>query len=237
MFIDIVVRLFYCSGISLTFDSQQFNNMASPLISFFGFIGLIITVSITLNQFKLQQSASYFDYYRTLTNKILEEKKFQHSTIELLDFVMYADSKYAELKKDATYLIDLNLYKAGHNVTSTGKSYDRILGEVRLFRTQLSLLLKRYEQLLTEIKEHKNLSISHKDLLLKELFSNQILPYIFGLRYLDSSIDLTEVKDNLFIAFASYAKELWPFFDSNFYDLRKLVEKDSLFSKYLNYQL
>lgn len=230
--VDILLRYFYCNDINLNFDSQEFNNIASPLISFFGFIGLIITVKITLNQFKLQQSSSYFDYYRGIVNKILQENNGSNNTVELLNFVFYSEDKYDKLKKYPSYLRDLESYKKGEIVTSNGKDYKNILDSVRLFRTELEILLKRYELLIVEIRDHEELSISHKDLLFKELFTNQITDYTVGLELLDQ--ELREVKENLFIAFAHHSKDMLPFYDSSFYELKDLVEKDIWLKKYLN---
>lgn len=167
--VDILVRMFYCQGINLFFNSQEFNNITLPIISFFGFVGLIITVAIALNQFKHQQSYSYFDYYRESINKFLIKNNDQRfDTIELLKFAFYTSDKYDELKNFQEYLYDLKSFKKGDNISSNGKDYDRILGNVRYFRTKLAILLKRYELLLDEILSHKYLSETHKDLLLKE---------------------------------------------------------------------
>ena len=235
--LDILVRIFYCRGVNLSFSSQEFSNIASPFISFFGFIGLIITVRITSNQFKLQQSASYFDYYRQTINKILQEKRDGDetmSTIELLKFVLYCNEKYEVLKKFPEYLPDLVRFKNGEDVSSSGKNYDIILGNVRLFRTKLSLLLKRYEILMYEIRDHKQLDNSHKELLLRELFMNQITEYTTGLAIIDLQPDLIEMKENLFIAFINYSKEILPFFNSDLYALNNIIKADDRFNKYLD---
>ena len=235
--IDVCLRMFYCGGFYMAFNSQEFNNIASPLISFFGFIGLIITAKIALNQFKLQQSVSYFDYYKTLINKILQDNTQGISTIELLDFVSYSDTKYSDLKRYPSYIIDLEKFKKGDNVTSNGKEYDQILAQIRLFRIKLMILLKRYELLLIEIRDHKQLEISHKDLLFRELFANQILNYFYGLKMVETEIELIDVKQNLYIAFMNHSKEQLPFYDASFYELKLLIEKDINLQKYLNIQI
>jgi len=231
--IDILVRIYYCRGIYLVFNSQEFNNLATPLISFFGFIGLIITARIALNQFKLQLSVNYFEYYQNVTIKILTENTFSISTLELLDFVSYVHGRHIDLLKFPSYWDDLKRFKSGENIYSAGRDYDLILGQVRLFRTKLGLLLKRYELLIVEIKNHKYLDNSHKDILFIELFDNQILNYIFGLQYIESDKELMEIVENLYIAFMPYSKEMLPFFDDTFYDLRKLVTENVEFKKYL----
>jgi hypothetical protein len=232
--LDIFIRIYYCKGIYLTFNSQDFSNLATPIISFFGFIGLIITGKIALNQFRLQLSVNYFDYYRNMTNRILTENTFSISTLELLDFVSYVHEKHIELMKFPLYKQDLQRFKDGEIVYSTGKDYDVILGQVRLFRTKLGLLLKRYELLLVEMRDHKYLDNAHKDILLKELFDHQILNYLFGLQFIESDQELKGIIEDLYIGFMPYAKEMWPFFDSTFYDLRNLVNNDPFLKKYLN---
>lgn len=230
--IDILIRMFYCQGISLHFNSQEFNNIASPVISFFGFVGLIITVIIALNQLKLQQSSSYFDYYRSSVNKFFDEKNDeQFNTIELLQFVFYTSDKYEELKKIPEYLSDLKKFKQGDNITSNDKGYDNILGNVRYFSAKLAILLKRYELLINEILDHKYLSETHKDLLLKEFFENQITKYTVGIEFAD--IELREVKENLYIAFTNHHQDVLPFYNNDLYKLKELVEADVRLKKYL----
>ncbi len=231
---DIFLRMFYYSDLSLKFDSQEFNNIGSPIISFFGFIGLILTVKIALNQFRLQHSIGYFDYYRTLVNKILQENNENSSTIDLLQFILYVDDIYDDLKKNPSYLIDLTRFKRGEVVNSDGKDYDSILGKLRLFRIKLSILLKRYELLILEIKNHNELSVSHKDLLFKELFSNQITDYTVQLEMLDDQSELRDLKENLFIAFVNHSKEKLPFFNENIYALKKMLVGDPFYAKYLS---
>jgi len=228
----ILVRMFYCQGINLFFNSQEFNNIASPIISFFGFVGLIITIVIALNQFKHKQSSSYFDYYKGYINKFLIEKDDrQLDTIELLKFAFYTSEKYDELKKFPEYLSNLKTFKQGDNTSSNGKDYDGILANVRYFRAKLAILLKRYEFLLDEILSHKHLSQTHKDLLLKEFFENQISEYTVGLQFAEN--ELSEVKENLYIAFANYSEDKLPFYNTDLYELKNKVEADVRLKKYL----
>jgi len=91
---DILVRIFYCSSAHLKFNSQEFNNITSPIVSSLGFIGVIITISLTLNQFKHQQGTNYFNYYRDYIHNIANEnsndKESGHfSTANLLDFPFF----------------------------------------------------------------------------------------------------------------------------------------------------
>ncbi len=232
--IDILTRTIYCKNIHLSFDSQEFNNIASPIISFFGFIGLIVTVLITINQFKLQLSSNYFDYYRNSVNKILQEENSSSNTIQLLNFPLYTYEKYNELKKFPSYLDDFRKYLNGEKVSSNNKDYDILLGTIRLFRTNLAILLKRYELLIIEIRDHREISLSHKDLLFKELFANQIIEYISGLEFLESDQELKEVKNNLFVAFINNQKDRLLFYNSDIFILKNLIEKDDRLKKYLN---
>jgi len=234
LILDVAIRIYYTSGIYLKFNSQEFNNIASPVISFLGFVGLIITVTIAIRQLNLQQSSGYFDYYRNAINKMLQENDKSSNTLELLDFVNFTDDIYYKLKKDPNYTSDAMKFKAGEIVNSNGKSYDNELGKLRLFRTKLGILLKRYELLILEIKKHDNLSSSHKDLLYKELFVNQITNYTVQLQLIEEFEDVREMKENLFIGFENRYREQLPFYDKSFYDLHVIVLADPIFKKYLN---
>ncbi len=70
---DIIIRTLYCTNIHLSFNSQEFNNILSPIISFFGFVAVIVTILLTLKQIKHQQGSNYFNYYKDQINKIASE--------------------------------------------------------------------------------------------------------------------------------------------------------------------
>ncbi len=232
--VDIFVRIFYCLQINLKFDSTEFNNIASPIISFFGFIGVIVTIILGFDQFRHLQSSNYFDYYRSAINNFLtEENNDNLSTIELLDFTLYCDDKYDELKIFSEYFTDLKNFKKGIKVSSKGKKYDKILGNVRYFRTKLHILLRRYSLMIDEISQHKQLNKTHKELLLKEFFENQITEYTTQLLLADR-IELKEVKENFYIAFSNFNKEDLAFYDSELYELKNKIEENDNLKIYLN---
>ncbi|PKQ45540.1 hypothetical protein CSW08_07500 [Confluentibacter flavum] len=228
------MRIFYCQQINLKFDSIEFNNIASPIISFFGFIGIIVTIILGFDQFRHLQSSNYFDYYRSAINNFLTEENDDNlSTIHLLDFTLYCDDKYDELKKFPEYFTDLNDFKKGIKVSSKGKKYDEILGNVRYFRTKLHILLKRYSLMIDEISQHKQLNKTHKELLLKEFFENQITEYTTQLLLADR-IELKDVKENFYIAFSNVIKEDLAFYDSDLYELKNKIEENDDLKIYLN---
>lgn len=231
--IDILIRIFYASNLYLKFDPQVFNYIATPIISLLGFIGLIITILISINQVNLQISNNYFNYYRDYLNKILIEKKehLEFTTSQILNFPFYIDDKYSELKKHPAYFTDLAQFRLGASINSKDKDYDLILGNVRLFRVHLGILLNQYKSIIHEINMHKSINQFHKDVLFKELFDTQISQYTIGLWLVES--EMKEQKDNLYIAFSELHRDNLPFFDKDIYELKEIIEKDKDLKKYL----
>ena len=227
---DILTRLFYCSYIYLKFDSQEFNNILSPIISFLGFIGVIITILLTLKQFKHQQGSNYFNYYRDHINMIANENPIKDntvltSTVELLDFPIYLWNKFEDLKKYPEYFEDLEKFIKGEIVNSENKGYDAILGTVRLYSASLNILIKRYISLIIEIDNHENLDPSQKGLLLKDLFDSQVEKYYNSCWLIEFDPELKEVKDNLYCAFAPVLKDKLLVYNHDFYKLKRMIDK------------
>lgn len=230
---DISIRVFYCGSAHLSFNSQEFNNIASPIISLLGFIGVIVTILLTLNQLRQQQSSDYFKYYKEFIDNIATENptkknNIQFSTFELLQFYLFVMDKYSLLKENKEYLKDLSLYKAGKSVRSEGKSYDIILGNIRLFHASLLILLRRYYMLINEIDRHKFLDKNHKEILFKHLYESQLGDYTSGVWLLGFEDELKEIKENLFTGFIPdlKQKDKLKFFNPEFYELFHLVEKN-----------
>lgn len=227
---DILIRWFYNSNAALSFNSQEFNNIASPVISFIGFIGVIITILLTLNQLKQQQATNYFNYYREYIDEIAnwspKENSGAFSTIELLQFPFYSGEKYEILKSNPEYMTDLQKFKTNLSVTNDGKSYDSILGNIRLFKASLIILLRKYYSLINEIQNHKVLDKTHKEILFKDLYETQLGDYTSGCWLISIDSDLIKMKENLYIAFSQSMKDKVMFYDSDFYELLELVEKN-----------
>ncbi|WP_276502593.1 hypothetical protein [Terrimonas pollutisoli] len=229
--VDIVIRILYCTNIHLSFNSQEFNNILSPIISFFGFVGVIVTILLTFKQNKHQQGSNYFNYYKEQINKLAGETPTKDngtafSTYDLLSFPIYVSNKYDDLKKDQDWLADLAKFKAGNSVKSEGKPYDNlILGNVRLFHTSLILLLKRYKSFINEIDDHDVLDKNQKQLLLKELFDTQVEKYYNGCWLVGYEEELKIIKDNLYFAFVPNMSADLLFFDNHFYDLKNFIDK------------
>lgn len=222
--------MFYCSSVHLSFNSQEFNNICSPIISLLGFFGVIITISLALKQFKHQQGSNYFNYYRDYINNIANENPITNdnlvfSTSELLQFPIYSWDKFDELKKYPEYFHDLEKFRSGETVNSENKPYDKILINVRLFSGRLDILLKRYISLIIEIDTHKTLDNSQKSLLLKGLFDSQVEKYYNGCWLMETDNELKEIKDSFYNAFASVMKDQLLVFNSNFYKLKVLIDK------------
>lgn len=228
--------MFYCVSTHLIFNSGEFNNIASPIISFLGFIGVIFSILLTLNQLKQQQSTSYFNYYKDLIDKIANENPqnnsdLSFSTSELLKFNHFAIDEYEKIENNTEYIHDLQTFRAGVSVRSEGKSYDSILGHVRFFRACLIILLRRYYSLIREIQNHKFLDNAHKDILFNHLYESQIGEYTSGCWLIDFEDDLKKMKENLYTGFVPKMKDELKFFNSDFYELFELIKKNPVLEK------
>lgn len=227
--IDITIRTLYCTNIHLKFNSQEFNNILSPIISLLGFGAVIITILLTLKQVRHQQGSNYFNYYKEQINKMATEGSTNKdgigfSTSELLNFPIYVSNKFDDLKKYPDYFIDLEMFLSGIPVRSDAKPYDTVLGNVRLFMASLSILLKRYKSFIKEIDNHEFLDDTQKKLLLKELFDTQLEKYYNGCWLIDFDNELKEIKEQLYWAFVPNIKTDFKFFDSKFYDLKNFID-------------
>lgn len=226
--LDILLRTFYFSGLYLKFDSQEFNNISTPIISLFGFVAVVITILLTLKQIRHQQGSNYLSYFKDQINKLASatpdsKDDTGFSTMELLNYPMFVSDKYDILKGFPSYFSDLEKFKAGISVTSDGKDYDRVLGHIRYFSASLGILLRQYKSLFNEIDNHKILDPSQKQLLLKELMDSQVEKYYTGCWIVDTYEEFPEIKENLYWAFATNMKTDLKFFNSKFYELRDFI--------------
>ena len=153
-----------------------------------------------------------------------EKNGIAFSTVELLDFPIYVSNKYDDLTKFPEYFTDLDNHKAGVTIKSHGKTYDPILGNIRLFSASLNILLKRYRSFINEIDNHEQLDKIQKQLLLKELFDTQVEKYYNGCWLIDFDSELKEVKEKLYWAFVPNMKADFKFFDSKFYELKNFID-------------
>lgn len=228
--VDIFIRLFYCSNVHLSFNSQEFNNVASPIISLLGFVGVIVTILLTLRQMKHQQGSNFLNYYREHINKIANatpqgNPNVMIATSELLQFPFYAWSKFDDLKKFPEYFHDLEALQGGIKVNSSGKPYDTILGNVRLFNAALLIQTRSYLSLIKEIEGHDVLDNSQKQLLLKDLFDSQVEKYYNACWLVENDPELQVVKSQLYTAFTTIStKERLLFFNEAIYELKRFID-------------
>jgi len=61
--------------------------------------------------------------------------------------------------------------------------------------------------------------------LLKDLFDSQVEKYYNGCWLIDFDADLKEAKENLYIAFAPVMKDKLLFYNSDFYKLKRMIDK------------
>ncbi|MDP4284283.1 MAG: hypothetical protein Q8891_07650 [Bacteroidota bacterium] len=215
----------------MKFDSQEFNNISTPIISFFGFVAVVITIALTIKQIKSQQGNNFLIYYRETFQKIAAEtienkQSIGFSTYELLNFVIYYRSAFLDLKKFPQFVSDLNDFKRGINSSSSGKTYDNILGNARFFMASLDILLKRYKSLLGEIMQHTILDATQKELLIKDLFDSQGYKYYYGITVLESDSELKEMVSDFYIDFGIYEREKLKVFNNQFFQLRNIIQNN-----------
>jgi hypothetical protein len=207
-----------------------FNNISSPVISLLGFIGVIVTILLTVRQMKHQQGSNFLSYYREHINKLANATPQNNSNVviatsELLQFPIYTWSKFEDLKLFPAYLEDLKAFQDGVKVNSSGKPYDAILGNVRLFHTALLIQSRNYISLIKEIESHNVLDSSQKQLLLKDLFDSQVEKYYNACWLVDNDPELQIVKSDLYMAFTTISsKEQLRFFNNKIYELKRFID-------------
>jgi hypothetical protein len=239
--VDITVRVLYCTNINLEFNSQEFNNILSPIISFFGFIAVVISILLTLRQIKNQQGTNYFNYYKEQINKLALENRSNNSTAifstkELLDFPMYVSNRYNDLEMIPEYFTDLQKSQLGLSVRSEGKLYDKILGNLRAYRMALGILLDKYKLLIDEIESQTLLDDTQKKLLVKELFESQVEHFYSNCWVVENDGELKEIKSKLYLAFVPNSKLNPTFFDRDFYRLCSYIDSRPDLRKLVGYQ-
>ena len=180
LMIDVFIHLRYHSDKILQFDSNEFNNILNPIISFLGFLCIIITIIVALNQLKFNNSESY---YKGLSETIFEifnrtPKENFYPNIKVFDFLMTIKSRIDEVLEDEQYKYDLANFLAGKTVSSKDKQYDAILGELRFFKIQALMVYKETLNLIKEIETHPKLTQIHKDLLLQKLIGGPCSEYL-----------------------------------------------------------
>jgi hypothetical protein len=177
---DVFVHLRYQSEKVLQFDSNEFNNILTPIISFLGFLCIIITIIVALNQLYFNNSETY---YKGISEVIFEifnraPKENFYPNIQVFDFLMTIRSRVDEVLKDEQYKYDLQNFLSGKAVSSKGRQYDDILGELRFFKIQALMLYKETLNLIKEIETHPKLTEIHKDLLLQKLIGGPCSEYL-----------------------------------------------------------
>ncbi len=232
--IDIFIRLRYCTNVILQFNSSEFNNILTPIISFFEFVALIIAILITLGQKKSTESEYYFKDYQTKIN-IIERGKDSTGTWtnnDLLDFIKPIQSDVDSILKTSEYLSDLSSYRNGLNISSDKKSYDRTLSVIRLFQLEARMLYKSILYLIKEIEQHRFLTQTHKDLLLNNIVDRLISNYLSECHLIKEKV--INWEDDFYIGFVGNISDKYnlKMFDKGFYELYDYVLNSQLVRYY-----
>lgn len=232
--VDILIRLFYCSGLRLDFDSTKFNNISTPIISFFGFIGLIITIIILANQYKSVKSEQYYKHYKEQIELIYKDKFSDnfYDNIRLIDFLNFVDNEFHKLKNNKDYTNDVERFIEGNYINGENKSYSSDLSLIRAFNAQALILYKMVMNLIKEIELHKQLTNHHKNLLLDNIINNIIIKYLTGCSILKSN--LKNIIDEFYIGFirTNNQLEFSKFFNQLFFDLYDYIMHKPELNKY-----
>lgn len=231
---DIFIRLRYCTNVILQFNSSEFNNILTPIISFFGFVALILTILIALGQKKSTESEYYFKDYQTKINIIEREKDSTGtwSNHDFLDFIKPIQSDVDSILKNSEYLSDLDSFRKGLNISSDNKSYDRSLSVIRLFQLEARMLYKSILYLIKEIEQHRFLTKTHKDLLLNSIVDRLISSYLSGCHLIKDKV--IKWEDDFYIGFYGNISENYnlKMFDRGFYELYDYVMDGRLVKYY-----
>jgi hypothetical protein len=170
--VDILIRTYYCQGVYLKFDSNEFNNIASPIISLLGFIGVIVTIVISMEQFKSSISEKYLiqlnEYIRSNYEEIekSEVDKLPYKKGEIIKFFSHVRLEYENLLQDKNYTTNKNLIKQ-NNYDLNPETYNNILAPLRLFNVQSRMLFKEYFNKLNEILENTQIVRNQKEIIIQ----------------------------------------------------------------------
>jgi len=232
--IDIFIRIRYCTNVILQFNSSEFNNILTPIISFFGFIAVIITIWIALGQKKSKESEYYFKDYQTKINIIEREKESTGTWTnhDFLDFIKPIQSDVDSILTNSEYLSDLNSFRNGLNTTSDNKSYDRTLSVIRLFKIEARILYKSILYLIKEIEQHRFLTNTHKDLLLNIIVDRLISSYLSNCHLIKEKV--INWEDDFYIGFYGNISDNYnlKMFNKGFFELYDYVINSRLVKYY-----
>lgn len=228
LFVAFINIRYCCQCQFLKFDSNEFNNILTPIISLVGVVGLFATIYLSLIQIKYIRSDQYFKDYMQKIEAFPNGKDVESgfNNIQLLSFTEYTNDVYRNLKSNyPIYFDDVTRFERGEIIPNIDKPYEQLLANARLFRVQALMLYTRLNNLIKEIEKNKSLSSHHKDLLLDNLISGQLSKYIASCWLLEH--EMGNIIKEFYLGFC-YMDNNKPFkfFDLRFFDLR-----DYIFSK------
>ena len=238
LIIDILIRIYYCQGVYLKFDSGEFNNIASPIISLLGFIGVIVTIVIAMKQFKLSISEKYLiqlnDYIKSNYEEVekSEVDKLPYKKGDIVKFFSYVRLEYESLLQDKNYTTNKELIKQD-NYDLNPQTYDNILGSLRLFNVQSRMLFKEYFNKLNEILENPQIVENHKEIIIGNFINNVLSYYIASCEIIKNTYP--EMIDDFFIGIDLSIKEkpqIMYYFDDDFFELYDFIMKNENLKKH-----
>lgn len=227
---DIFIHQRYQTDINniLKFDSSEFNNILSPIISTIGFGGLLLALYLTYQQLKSGNSQSFYDHYKNIFDKInykgRKEERFQdNELINFWDFI--EDIHYGLFNKSLDYLNDLEDFRNGL-FPEKKDSYLHYLKNLCNFKFEALFLYKDYISLIKEILEQGKLTEYHKDILLDTLIGSILF------EHLSNCSTVNEYQKNWIEDLYCDFKTNHKFFDEQFFLLYNFIIKDEKLKSY-----
>jgi len=88
LFVDVFIRIRYCSQWFLQFDSLEFNRVATPFFQLIGTALIAFTLFLNYRTFKNNKSSEYFKFFKERANNLQSDEIDNFSPLELFIPVM-----------------------------------------------------------------------------------------------------------------------------------------------------
>jgi hypothetical protein len=200
--IDIFTGIFYWNRLNLDFSSDSFNDIVTPIISFFAFVTYAITLIYLIKQNKIILSQNlkphYEKEYNLLVKKakktIIEKGIIKPKKYNALNIVNAIYWSLYELTDSSNYNEDLEYFKEGkrfdRDYYKKRDYYENLLFLLN-FTIDLNIISFFQENVITFKNEIKNSKLIQED---KSLFNNKI-DRVFFSSYISLIEDMDKRED------------------------------------------
>lgn len=122
LILDISTGIWFWNRVNLLFNSSNFNNILTPIISFLAFIIYALALYMTIKQNKILLSQNIKPFYEKRIDELIinsKKNKINYYTDDeikechLLEYINVLNKKIIELGINKDYLLDLNRYRNG----------------------------------------------------------------------------------------------------------------------------